>query len=102
MRSPSPTIHCSQNSSGWLSRQREVILCARSCGYRRATRSVKELASCGHSVSANTVGRLLVEELAYSRQAIRKTHEGSNHADRNAQFEETIGPNEYGIDPVRR
>src|SRR5262245_4140757 len=47
----------------------------------------RELASCGHSVSPNTVGRLLVEDLAYSRQANRKTHEGSNHPDRNAQFE---------------
>jgi hypothetical protein len=38
-------------------------------------------------VSPNTVGRLLVDELAYSRQVNRKTHEGSSHPDRNAQFE---------------
>jgi Rhodopirellula transposase DDE domain len=47
----------------------------------------KELNACGHSISPNTVGRLLVEELEYSRQANRKTHEGSSHPDRNAQFE---------------
>jgi len=47
----------------------------------------KELTACGHSISPNTVGRLLVEELKYSRQANRKTHEGSSHPDRNAQFE---------------
>ena len=46
-----------------------------------------ELAACGHDVSPNTVGRLLVEELAYSRQNNRKTHEGTSHPDRNAQFE---------------
>src|SRR4051794_15558921 len=46
-----------------------------------------ELVALGHDVSPNTVGRLLVEELAYSRQVNRKTHEGSSHPDRNAQFE---------------
>ena len=38
-------------------------------------------------MSPNTVGRLLVDELAYSRQVNRKTLEGANHPDRNAQFE---------------
>jgi hypothetical protein len=38
-------------------------------------------------VSPNTVARLLVDELEYSRQVNRKTHEGSSHPDRNAQFE---------------
>jgi Rhodopirellula transposase DDE domain len=47
----------------------------------------KELTARGHRVSPNTVARLLVEELEYSRQANRKTHEGSSHPDRNAQFE---------------
>jgi hypothetical protein len=47
----------------------------------------KELGSSGHNISPNTVGRLLVGELEYSRQANRKTHEGSSHPDRNAQFE---------------
>src|SRR5262252_9084844 len=46
-----------------------------------------ELVALGHDVSPNTVGRLLVDELAYSRQLNRKTHEGSSHPDRNAQFE---------------
>ena len=46
-----------------------------------------ELVALGHDVSPNTVGRLLVDELAYSRQVNRKTHEGSSHPDRNAQFE---------------
>ena len=45
------------------------------------------LVALGHDVSPNTVGRLLVDELAYSRQVNRKTHEGSSHPDRNAQFE---------------
>ena len=38
----------------------------------------EELCRCGHSVSPNTVGRLLVDELAYSRQVNRKTREGSS------------------------
>jgi hypothetical protein len=46
-----------------------------------------ELTRRGHSVSPNTVARLLVDELEYSRQVNRKTHEGSSHPDRNAQFE---------------
>ncbi|RJX63746.1 ISAzo13 family transposase, partial [Vibrio sinensis] len=38
-------------------------------------------------VSPNTVVKLLTEELEYSRQVNRKTHEGASHPDRNAQFE---------------
>ena len=41
----------------------------------------------GHEVSANTVAKLLEEKLEYSRQFNRKTHEGTSHPDRNAQFE---------------
>ena len=41
----------------------------------------------GHDVSPNTVVKLLTENLEYSRQVNRKTHEGSSHPDRNAQFE---------------
>jgi Rhodopirellula transposase DDE domain len=41
----------------------------------------------GHEVSPNTVAKLLEEKLEYSRQFNRKTHEGSSHPDRNAQFE---------------
>ena len=45
-----------------------------------------ELVSQGHQVSYRTVIRLL-QEMGYSLQANRKTKEGSNHPDRNAQFE---------------
>ncbi len=41
----------------------------------------------GHDVSPNTVVKLLTEDLGYSRQVNRKTHEGASHPDRNAQFE---------------
>jgi len=57
----------------WVSKSREKLACA--------------LNACGHDVSPNTVGRLLVDELAYSRQVNRKTLEGASHPDRNAQFE---------------
>ena len=57
----------------WVSKSREKLACA--------------LNACGHDVSPNTVGRLLVDELKYSRQVNRKTLEGANHPDRNAQFE---------------
>lgn len=45
-----------------------------------------ELKMKGHNVSHRIVGDLL-HEMGYSLQANRKTHEGSNHPDRNAQFE---------------
>jgi hypothetical protein len=41
----------------------------------------------GHSVSPNTVRVLLVTKLGFSRQSNRKADEGTNHPDRNAQFE---------------
>ena len=44
------------------------------------------LAEMGHTVSPNSVRKLL-GELGYSRQANRKTDEGKSHPDRNAQFE---------------
>ena len=40
----------------------------------------------GHEVSQLTVWRLL-DELGYSMQSNRKTLQGAEHADRNAQFE---------------
>jgi Rhodopirellula transposase DDE domain len=46
-----------------------------------------ELRKQGHEVSPNTVSKLLSERLEYSQQVNRKTHEGANHPDRNAQFE---------------
>ena len=45
-----------------------------------------ELKQRGHSVSHQVVADLL-HELGYSLQANRKTKEGTNHPDRNAQFE---------------
>ena len=57
----------------WVSKSREKL--------------AAELNANGHEVSPNTVGRLLVDELQYSRQLNRKTLEGASHPDRNAQFE---------------
>jgi hypothetical protein len=44
------------------------------------------LTEMGHPISADTVGKELVK-LGFSRQSNRKADEGSNHPDRNAQFE---------------
>lgn len=49
-------------------------------------RLAAELVAGGHSVSYRTVGRML-KELKYSLQGNRKTVEGKQHADRDAQFE---------------
>jgi transposase len=46
-----------------------------------------ELNRQGHQVSHQLVSELL-HELGYSLQANRKTHEGGEHLDRNAQFEQ--------------
>jgi transposase len=52
----------------------------------KSTRNLAdELARLGHSISHDTVGRLL-EEMDYSLQANRKTKEGKDHPDRDAQF----------------
>src|SRR5437879_2212632 len=40
----------------------------------------------GHKVSETKVGRLL-HDMGYSLQAVKKTTEGAQHPDRNAQFE---------------
>jgi transposase len=57
---------------------------------RWTSKSVRKLAAglleLGHEVSYRTVARLL-RALGYSLQANRKTHEGSDHPDRDAQFE---------------
>jgi transposase len=47
----------------------------------------EELSEMGHAVSYPVVAELL-HELGYSLQANRKTKEGANHPDRNAQFEQ--------------
>jgi transposase len=53
----------------------------------KSTRTLaEELSRQGFSVSANTVGRLLCE-CGYSLQANRKTIEGKQHPDRDAQFQ---------------
>jgi transposase len=53
----------------------------------KSTRTLaQELQRQGHAVSYRTVARLL-HELGYSLQAPRKTREGKQHADRDAQFE---------------
>jgi hypothetical protein len=57
---------------------------------RWTSKSVRKLADglaeLGHRVSYRTVARLL-RQLGYSLQANRKTHEGADHPDRDAQFE---------------
>lgn len=53
----------------------------------KSTRNLAEtLTALGHEISHQTVGRLL-GELGYSLQVNRKTEEGKDHPDRNAQFE---------------
>lgn len=49
-------------------------------------RLAKELRSQGHQVSQRTVCDLL-HKLGYSLQSLRKTREGGNHPDRDAQFQ---------------
>ena len=49
-------------------------------------RLAEELVAEGYTVSYRTVGRLL-KDLKYSLQGNRKTLEGAQHPDRNAQFE---------------
>ncbi|MFB3111947.1 MAG: ISAzo13 family transposase [Gemmatimonadales bacterium] len=49
-------------------------------------RLANELTQAGHSVSPRTVASLLRED-GYSLQGNRKTREGGQHPDRNAQFE---------------
>jgi hypothetical protein len=44
------------------------------------------LTEMGHPISADTVRKELVK-LGFSRQSNRKADDGSNHPDRNAQFE---------------
>jgi transposase len=52
---------------------------------KSTNRLAEELRARGHTVCHQTVGRLL-HELRYSLQADRKTHEGADHPDRDAQF----------------
>ncbi len=53
----------------------------------KSTRNLADaLLGLGHDLSHQTVGRMLVD-LGYSLQANRKTEEGQDHPDRDAQFE---------------
>lgn len=53
----------------------------------KSTRNLaKELQQLGHEVSYRTVARML-HDLGYSLQANRKTREGKQHPDRDAQFQ---------------
>jgi len=53
----------------------------------KSTRNLADaLHGLGHDLSHQTVGRMLVD-LGYRLQANRKTEEGQDHPDRNAQFE---------------
>lgn len=53
---------------------------------KSTTQLAGELTRQGHPVSPSTVGRLL-KAAGFSLQSNRKTKEGGNHPDRNAQFE---------------
>jgi len=53
---------------------------------KSTTQLASELTRQGHPVSPRTVGRLL-KAAGYSLQSNRKTKEGKDHPDRNAQFE---------------
>jgi len=53
----------------------------------KSTRTIaEELAGAGHAISSVTVGRCL-EEMGYTLQANVKTREGSQHPNRDAQFQ---------------
>jgi hypothetical protein len=52
---------------------------------KSTTRLTKELRTQGHQVSQRTVWTLL-DQLGYSMQSNRKTREGTEHPDRDAQF----------------
>ncbi|MGQ0634470.1 MAG: ISAzo13 family transposase [Planctomycetaceae bacterium] len=53
---------------------------------KSTTQLANELTRKGHAVSPSSVGRLL-RAAGYSLQSNRKTKEGADHPDRNAQFE---------------
>jgi hypothetical protein len=53
---------------------------------KSTTQLARQLTRHGHPVSPRTVGRLL-KASGYNLQSNRKTKEGADHPDRNAQFE---------------
>ena len=53
----------------------------------KSTRNLADaLVALGHEISHDSVGRAL-EDIGYRLQANRKTEEGDDHPDRDAQFE---------------
>ena len=48
---------------------------------------IKALADKGHKISRDTLASVLKNDLGYSLQGNKKSHEGAQHPDRNAQFE---------------
>jgi len=66
------TLGCPERPLLWVSKSLEKLASA--------------LRGMGHTVSANTVRRLL-RRLGFSRQGNRKANEGRGHPDRDAQFE---------------
>lgn len=52
---------------------------------KSTTKLAEELTKQGHKISADTVGNLL-KEMGYSLQSNKKSKEGSNHPDRDSQF----------------
>jgi hypothetical protein len=57
---------------------------------KSSAKLAQELQSIGHQVSPRTVCALL-DDLGYSLQASRKTREGKDHPDRDAQFQHIAG-----------
>ena len=53
---------------------------------KSTTKLARELSAMGHSVSQRSVWNLL-DESGYSMQSNRKSNEGANHPDRDAQFQ---------------
>ena len=67
------TVGLPEQPLRWVSKSREKL--------------ARALEQMGHTISANTVAKLLSGPLGFSRQHNRKAEEGSKHPDRNAQFE---------------
>jgi Rhodopirellula transposase DDE domain len=87
--------HCLKETDQTLLPALEALVEPTTCGdpqspLRWTCKSTRNLAEAlvrqGHRVSHHTVARML-QDLAYSLQANRKTLEGASHPDRNAQFE---------------
>jgi transposase len=71
----------------------QAALCWTCKSVRQLTAELKRMS---HGVSHQVVADLL-HELGYSLQANRKTKEGSNHPDRNAQFEHLNGKVKWSL-----